>query len=366
MRRRTSSRARIVSRSSRRTSRSPRGPGVLVRAAGTALRERHARARRRQRDRHRLRRSASTTSRSTARPSLAASTSSSSTTCRATAATSSPSCCSTRTSSAAPMTSSSWAARPTACRTSRTGRPRPTPSSARSATPRLALTPSRRSGALELLQRRVRGPGGRRRDDQARRQQLTAAPAFYDFNSDSLNALTYNQTLVGRRARRSPLRHARAPVGRKPRRPARRQQDVLLRELRGLERQGHLRRRPSDRSDAGHAQRRLPRHRDHASRPADRAALPRSRSSPPTASTRRRGTSWTSSIRCPIRGRWRTATASTSSSCPRPATRQRGDLRVDYEASKNDSLFLRGELSAPRSEQRSPSRLATRSPTCRC
>ena len=99
---------------------------------------------------------------------------------------------------------------------------------------------------------------------------------FYDFNSDSLNALTYNQTLAGVQ-RGDPLADTHeqrwgGSIGG----PARRQQDVLLCELRRLEQQGDLRWWPSDRSDRSDAQRRLPRHRDRASRPHHRAALPRS------------------------------------------------------------------------------------------
>ena len=41
------------------------------------------------------------------------------------------------------------------------------------------------------------GPGRRRGHHQARRQRATAAPRFYDFNTDGLNALTYNQKLAG-------------------------------------------------------------------------------------------------------------------------------------------------------------------------
>ncbi len=65
--------------------------------------------------------------------------------------------------------------------------------------------------------------------------------SFYDFNSDSLNALTYNQTLSGVE-RGDPLSDTHehrwgGSIGG----PARRQQDVLLCELRGLEQQGDLR-----------------------------------------------------------------------------------------------------------------------------
>ena len=46
---------------------------------------------------------------------------------------------------------------------------------------------------------------------------------FYDFNSDGLNALTYNQTLAGVERGDPQLRHARAPLGRQHRRTARQQ-----------------------------------------------------------------------------------------------------------------------------------------------
>ena len=66
----------------------------------------------------------------------------------------------------------------------------------------------------------------------------------------------------------------RAPVRGQPRRPAQDGQDLLLRELRGLQRQGDLRRRTRHGPHRGHARRRLPRHRDHPARSADRPALP--------------------------------------------------------------------------------------------
>ena len=129
-------------------------------------------------------------------------------------------------------------------------------------------------GALELLQRRVRRPGGRRRDDQARRQQLPRhqllrlqqrQPERADLQPDAR----------GRRARRSPLRHARAPVGRKHRRPARSAARCSsIANYEGSNNKAIFGGWPGDRSDGGDAERRLPRHRDHPARPADRAALP--------------------------------------------------------------------------------------------
>ena len=55
----------------------------------------------------------------------------------------------------------------------------------------------------------------------------------------------------------------------------------------------------------------------------------------------RRRTSSTSSTPCRTRARSRPAWASTSSSCPETANRQRADLRIDHEATSKDSLFLR-------------------------
>ena len=53
--------------------------------------------------------------------------------------------------------------------------------------------------------------------------------------------------------------------------------------------------------------------------------------------------SWTSSTRCPIRERWRTATASPAVRAPdsRPPARR---YQVDYEPSTNDSVFARGSF----------------------
>ena len=208
---------------------------------------RRARSRRRERDRHGLRPRRSTTSRSTARRSRAGSTSSSSTTCRATAATSSRSCCSTRTSSAAADDIQFLGAKTYGVSYIQDGQASTNAifGTVGNSAPGLDAV-EETAGALELVQRRVRRPRRRRRHDQARQQRITAAPAFFDFNSDGLNALTYNQTLAGVE-RGDPLADTHEQRwGGSYRRAARRRQAVLLRELRRLERQGDLRRRPGD------------------------------------------------------------------------------------------------------------------------
>ena len=96
---------------------------------------------------------------------------------------------------------------------------------------------------------------------------------FYDYNGDGLNALTYNQTLAGVERGRSQFRHPRAPLGRKHRRTADEREAVLLRQLRGLEQQGHLRRISRERADGGHASRRFSRHLDPSKRSRHRRAL---------------------------------------------------------------------------------------------
>ena len=123
-------------------------------------------------------------------------------------------------------------------------------------------------GAVELLQRRVRRPGGRRGDDQARLQQLPRdqllrlqqrQPERADLQPDAL----------GRRARRSPCPTrtstggAEASAG-----PSPADKLFFYAQLRRLEQQGDLRWWAGDRSDRSDAQRRLPRHRDRAARPA--------------------------------------------------------------------------------------------------
>ena len=106
------------------------------------------------------------------------------------------------------------ARRPTACRTSRTARPRPTPSSARSATRRRASTRSRRSRCCRIRSApsTAASPASSSRPSAA--SNAYHGTAFYDFNNDGLNALTYNQTLSGVERGRPTVEDARAPVGR--------------------------------------------------------------------------------------------------------------------------------------------------------
>ena len=147
---------------------------------------------------------------------------------------------------------------------------------------------------------------------------VPAGPSFYDFNSDSLNALTYNQTLSGVE-RGDPLSDTHehrwgASLGG----PLIGQQAVLLRQLRRVERQGHLRRRPGDGADrrrCGTATSAALRSRRRIRRPG----VPFPNQMIPGQPHRSGGdrTSWTSSIRCRTRERSRADTASSSSSSPR-------------------------------------------------
>ena len=252
-------------------------PGVLVRAAATALVDVTLEVGS-VNETVTVSAERSTTSRSTARRSLAASTSSSCAICRATAATSSRSCSSTRTSSAAARTtSSSSAARPMASRTSRTARRRRTPSSAPIGNSAPGLDAVSEMQVLSNSYSAEYGGLAGVIVTTKRGSSSYHGTGFYDFNSDSLNALTYNQTLTGVE-RGDPLSDTHehrwgASLGG----PLVRQEAVLLRQLRGVERQGHLRRRPGDRADRGDAQRRLPRHRDHAAGSATRACRSRTR-----------------------------------------------------------------------------------------
>ena len=188
---------------------------------------------------------------------------------------------------------------------------------------------------------------------------------FYDFNSDSLNALTYNQTLAGVE-RGDPLSDTHehrwgGSIGG----PLVGSKLFFYGELRGLERQGDLRRRARDRADGGDAQRRLPRHRDHARWTRTRAQpfadqmIPAGRIDPAARNV------MDFFYPLPNQGTLANGYGVFQQFVPETRNRQRGDIRVDHEASKNDSLFVRGELSAPRSEQHHLRGLATRSPTCR-
>ena len=81
---------------------------------------------------------------------------------------------------------------------------------------------------------------------------------FYDFNSDGLNALTYNQKLAGRGARRSQLRHPRSTAGaRASGGPLKSGKTFFYANYEGSNDKADLRRRPGQRPHRGHAQRRL-------------------------------------------------------------------------------------------------------------
>ncbi len=101
--------------------------------------------------------------------------------------------------------------------------------------------------------------------------------AFYDYNSDGLNALTYNQKQAGAERDDPNADTQRAPLGSQPGRPDLPEQDLLLRELRGIDPEGDLRRRPRQRPDGRHARRRLLRRELHDSRSAHGPAVSRQR-----------------------------------------------------------------------------------------
>ena len=205
-------------------------------------------------------------------------------------------------------------------RTSRMARRRPTPSSAPSATRRPGLDAVEELQVLSNSYSAEYGGLAGVVVTTKRGGQQYRGTGFFDYNSDGLNALTYNQTLSGVE-RGDPLSdtHERrwgGSIGG----PLLRQQAVLLRQLRGVQRQGDLRRRPGNRADGRHARRRLQRQHDRPPRSRHRRAVPGPADPRATASIRRRRRSWTSSIRCRIRATTPPATASSSSSCPRRAS----------------------------------------------
>ena len=121
----------------------------------------------------------------------------------------------------------------------------------------------RDAGALELLQRRVRRPRRGRGHDQARAATTTAGTAFYDFNSDSLNALTYNQKLAGAERGEPNSDTHQHRWGASFGGPAQVSGKTFFHaNYEGSNAQGDLRRRPGERPHRGHAQRRLLGH-DH-------------------------------------------------------------------------------------------------------
>ncbi len=105
--------------------------------------------------------------------------------------------------------------------------------------------------------------------------------AFYDFNANELNALTYNQKYGLSEEDLATLRDDPNADTHEHRwgasfgGPIKTQQDVLLRELRGLELQGDLRRRHRHRPHRGDAGRRLLGGQLHDQGPADRASRSR-------------------------------------------------------------------------------------------
>ena len=133
----------------------------------------------------------------------------------------------------------------------------------------------RDAGALELVQRRVRRPRRRRRDDEARRQPVPRH-RLLRLQHRRLNALTYAQTLAGveRGDPNADTHEHRWGVSLGG--PIVAQQDVLLRQLRGSERQGDSAAARSNRADRGDAQRRLlAAPASSSDDPADRPAVPR-------------------------------------------------------------------------------------------
>ena len=224
------------------------------------------------------------------------------------------------------------------------------------------LTPSRRSRCSRIPTAPNMGAGGRRGDDQARLQHLPRHQLLR-FQQRQLERPDLEPDALGRPARLSACRHPRAAVGRKHRRAPRRQQDVLLCKLRRLEQQGDLRWCDGDRSDGGDAQRRLPRHRDPPRDPTTGQPFP-DRVIPSARIDPRRGRSWISTP-CPIRARWRTATASINSSCPRLATASAATSESTTSPAPTIPSSSAGATSTA-IRTTSSSKRVTHSPTCRC
>ena len=188
--------------------------------------------------------------------------------------------------------------------------------------------------------------------------------SFYDFNNDSLNALTYNQTLAGVE-RGDPLSDTHEHrwggslggplIGGKL---------FFFGNYEGSNDKAIYGGSPGERAHGGDAQWRFPRHRDQPDRPGYGCALRRSDDSRRTASIRRRGRSWTSSTRCRTGGRSQTAMACFSSSSRRRASdtgptsgsmpRRRRTIRCSSAAASSTAI-----------RTTSSSRGATRSRTCR-
>ena len=164
--------------------------------------------------------------------------------------------------------------------------------------------------------------------------------AFYDFNADELNALTYAQKEVRGRARRPERRLQPAPVGGELRRPHREGEDLLLRELRGLD-QGDLRRRPGHGAHRSHAGGRLLRRELQDQGPADRPDFPGQRHPDEPARPLRPADP---ELRVPAanQGTLSNGFGLYQEYQPYTRNRHRADLRVDHELTSRDTLFVRG------------------------
>ena len=187
---------------------------------------------------------------------------------------------------------------------------------------------------------------------------------FYDYNGDGLNALTYNQTLAGveRGDPNSDTHEHRwgASIGG----PLIEREAVLLRQLRGLEQQGHLRRISRERADGGHASRRFPRHLDPSERSRHRRAL--------------RGPDDSVQSHRPVRDKDHELLLPAAESVGRCGRRLRGLSTVRardvqetagghptrQRSEQERQPVLPRKLPASRSDQASRSRPATRSRTC--
>ncbi len=250
-------------------------------------------------------------------------------------------------------TCSSSAAAPTASPTSRTARPRRTRSSARSATPRPASTRSPRSrcSRTPTAPSTAASPASWSRPSAA--ATPTAARPSTTSTRTSLNALTYNQKLGLSRTTDAAATPTPTPTSTAGARrfggPIKSEQDVLLRELRGLERQGHLRRRPRHRPHRGHAGGRLLGRDLHDQGPADRAC-PSPGNVIPAEPPRPLGPE-DHELLLPAAERGHRSPPATGvyqQFVPETRNRQRADLRIDHELELEGLALPPRELPAPR------------------
>ena len=166
---------------------------------------------------------------------------------------------------------------------------------------------------------------------------------FFDYNSDGLNALTYNQTLAGVE-RGDPLSdtHERrwggsigGPLFGSKLFFYGNYEGSNDKAIYGGGRANASRRRPCAPATFSGTH-------DHPPRSDHRRAVPGPDRSPPTASIRRPRRSWTCSIRCRTRAPLASGYGVFQQFVPETRKRQRFDLRLDSELTKNDSLFFRG------------------------